>query len=596
MKSLRLLFLIVFFLPNFSLTQWIPIPSGTTSFLVDISFVSPDIGWAAGHNKTLIKTTDAGQSWVPQSPGNNDDILSVFFITDQLGWVGTSTGLIYKTTNGGSTWTQQYNADYRWITKIYFVNENVGFATIHKYDTYPSNRNGAIIKTTNGGQSWVIKNQIYYDGFQCIYFTDPENGFAVGTWGLFTRTTNGGENWTSPISLTSHWLHTVFFIDKFTGFAAGGGFNNALIFKTTNSGSNWTLVRNTYEGGILGITFLDERNGWACGYNGTMLRTFSGGEGWLAENSSINTAIGEMVVFENSAYAVGEFGVVLGLDPNYQYPLTVIRPNGGEVFYTGTQENIYWIWSDSSNVTIEYSFGAGWNLIAEDIPNTGHYLWTVPEVNSNNVLLKISKADNTGIFALSTHPFAIRPYIPVELVSFNAAVSTNNITLTWSTATEVNNFGFEVQRSVDNSEFLTIEFVNGYGTTTEPNNYSYVDDNVVPGKYFYRLKQVDFDGTFEYFDIVEVEFIGPTEFKLNQNYPNPFNPSTVISYSIPGSEFVTLKIFDMLGNEVSVLVNEEQPAGTHNVEFNSTGLSSGTYFYRIQAGSFADSRKMILLK
>jgi hypothetical protein len=212
--------------------------------------------------------------------------------------------------------------------------------------------------------------------------------------------------------------------------------------------------------------------------------------------------------------------------------------------------------------------------------------------------LKISKADNSGIFAISSHPFSIRPYIPVELVSFNAIVSTNNITLTWSTATEVNNLGFEVQRSIDNSEFLNIGFVNGYGTTTEPNNYSYVDDNVVPGKYYYRLKQVDFDGTYEYSEIVEVEyeFVGPGKFELNQNYPNPFNPSTVITYSVPGAEFVTLKVYDILGNEIAVLVEGECEAGTYNVEFNSTGLSSGTYFYRMQAGSYTDTRKMILLK
>jgi photosystem II stability/assembly factor-like uncharacterized protein len=599
MRSLKLLFLVVLLLTNICNSQWTQIPTGISSFLVDLSFVNPDTGWVVGHNQTILKTTNAGQIWIPQTPGNTDDILSVFFISEQIGWIGTSIGLIYKTTDGGNTWSQQYNANFKWITKIFFVNETTGFATIHKYDPDPFLREGAIIKTTNGGQSWSIKTQVFVDGFQCIHFVDELHGFAVGTFGLFSKTTNGGETWSAPIYLTNHWFHTVFFIDRFVGFAAGGNFSTTVIFKTTNGGSSWSLVRNTFEGGILGLSFLDFQRGWACGYNGTMLKTINGGESWVPENSTVTSAIGEMVIFDSTGIAVGDNGLVL----KYSHQFTpsnidLIQPDGGEVWIMGTTEDIIWNSTDVSNVKIEWSYnnGSTWNTIVESYQNIGTYQWTIPPIHTEQARVKISDQINPFTYDISANPFTIDPEIPVELTTFTIEVKNAAILLSWTTASEVNNVGFEIQRSIDNTDFFAIGFVNGYGTTTELNNYKYTDQNVAPGKYYYRLKQVDFDGTFAYSDIVEAEVVGPVDFSLNQNYPNPFNPSTVISFSIPVSDYVTIKIYDMLGNEVGVIVNEELPAGTHTAEFETKGLSSGTYFYRMQAGSFSDTKKMIFLK
>jgi hypothetical protein len=184
--------------------------------------------------------------------------------------------------------------------------------------------------------------------------------------------------------------------------------------------------------------------------------------------------------------------------------------------------------------------------------------------------------------------------IPVELSSFTAITNGNEITLHWTTATELNNLGFEVQRSSKDKEFSTVGFVEGNGTTTEQQSYNFSDRNLNTGKYYYRLKQVDYDGSFEYSNMVEVE-ITPSSFSLSQNYPNPFNPSTMIKYSIPTSEFVTLKVFDVLGNEVATLVNEEKPAGGYEVEFNGK-YSSGVYFYKLQIGSFVETKKMVLMR
>jgi len=185
--------------------------------------------------------------------------------------------------------------------------------------------------------------------------------------------------------------------------------------------------------------------------------------------------------------------------------------------------------------------------------------------------------------------------IPVELASFSARVDQNNVTLSWSTATETNNQGFEVQRSNGN-EFFTVGFVSGNGTTTELKNYSYLDRNVEVGSYSYRLKQVDFDGTFSYSSEINVDVAAPVQFELSQNYPNPFNPNTTIKFTIPESSIVNLKVFNALGEEVKSLLNQNMEAGTHTITFDATDINSGIYFYRLEAGQFSDVRKMTLLK
>jgi hypothetical protein len=190
--------------------------------------------------------------------------------------------------------------------------------------------------------------------------------------------------------------------------------------------------------------------------------------------------------------------------------------------------------------------------------------------------------------------------VPVELTSFTASANFGVVDLQWITATETNNQGFEVQRS-SGSDFETIAFVNGYGTTTETQAYSYSDKSVEVGTYSYRLKQVDFDGTFDYSNVVEVNVPAPSTFALEQNYPNPFNPSTKINFQLKVDSKVSLKVFDILGQEVATLVNTNLVAGAHNVNFDASALNSGVYLYRIEAtgidgSNFVDVKKMILTK
>jgi hypothetical protein len=198
--------------------------------------------------------------------------------------------------------------------------------------------------------------------------------------------------------------------------------------------------------------------------------------------------------------------------------------------------------------------------------------------------------------------------LPVELVSFTAINNNENVILNWKTATETNNKGSEVQRNQipnikSKMDWENIGFVDGNGTTTLTHSYSYTDKNVNPGKYYYRLKQIDFNGSYEFSQEVEVEVTAPKEFSLEQNYPNPFNPATAIKYSLKNDGFVSLKVYDILGRQVAVLVNENQKTGYYTINFDASnlptgkaGLPTGIYIYTLNSAGFTSSKKMLLIK
>ncbi|MCW9098399.1 MAG: T9SS type A sorting domain-containing protein, partial [Ignavibacteriaceae bacterium] len=281
--------------------------------------------------------------------------------------------------------------------------------------------------------------------------------------------------------------------------------------------------------------------------------------------------------------------------------------------FEGGNEYVYYL---------EY-IGATQNNLAKafSVDGNGNFNWTgnivtfssvvssksrlVSDVYSNGASVLAwsdGRQDNGGIYAQDIQvDGSFGGIVPVELLSFTAGLNSGIVTLNWVTATETNNKGFEVER-LQNYKITGLQyweiigFIPGYGTTTETHSYSFEDNNLKQGNYQYRLKQIDFDGSFKYSDIVKVEISAPVEFSLEQNFPNPFNPSTSIQYAISGKQFVSLKIYDLLGNEITTLVNEEKPIGKYEVEFNATGLPSGIYFYKLQAGDFIQTKKMILMK
>jgi hypothetical protein len=364
-------------------------------------------------------------------------------------------------------------------------------------------------------------------------------------------------SWTSE-QPTDHILQTMFFINKDTGWIAG---NEGVILKTTDAGLTWDsqLLNGTNYGTLTSLCFVDENTGWASGSGldvngGVILKTTNGGVNWNLQQSGYNKFI-YSVFFNNSntGWAAGDEGIMFS---------THNGGNSWELQGSGTFADLY-------AVNIE-SFQNGL------------------AVGNDGTVLKYVKDLNAAI-------------LPVELTGFKVITRGGNVELNWLTATEVNNKGFEIERKTDNS-WKTIGFVSGKGTTTNESKYHFTDNlkNLTyNGGVVYRIKQVDYNGTYKYSNEVAVQVhSNPVEYSLMQNYPNPFNPSTVIKYSVKENSHVILKIFDMLGREVSTLLDEEKPAGTYSITFDAarSGLSSGTYFYTIKAGDFVQTKKMLLIK
>ncbi len=275
-------------------------------------------------------------------------------------------------------------------------------------------------------------------------------------------------------------------------------------------------------------------------------------------------------------------GVCVGGGANWvHYWVVRAMMNGatGEAVNTGTT----WNTGDLISKTVSYTVSSNFNFDKCKITVF------VYKQNSPLYLAEIQQGEQWALKGNVT---------PVEMTTFTSSVGANGITLNWSTATELNNNGFEIEKSTDGQNFYKIGFVKGAGTTTETQDYSYFDKLNVSGQatFYYRLKQMDFDGASQYSNTLTVIYDMPRNFTLSQNYPNPFNPATTINYSVAKETNVSIKVYDLMGREVATLVNEKKEPGNYEVNFNALNLASGIYFYRMNAGAFTSVKKMSVLK
>lgn len=280
--------------------------------------------------------------------------------------------------------------------------------------------------------------------------------------------------------------------------------------------------------------------------------------------------------------------VFSGGSPNNNIPGVVQKATSGSLVLTNSGDQVL-LKDDEDFLVDSYEYGS--------------------EGNNNESLAR--NPDITGDFvghtSITTNPVMFSPgrkntdnsALPVELTSFTANIFDNNIELNWQTATEINNFGFNIQRKTKYSGWQKIGFVHGFGTTNIHHNYFYTDKNLKPGIYSYHLKQIDTDGKSEYSKTLTVKLKNNLTFELKQNYPNPFNPVTKITYSIPQKSYVSLKVFNILGEVVANLVHEKELPGKYSVVLSTedyTDLTSGIYFYSLHYKNFIETKKMIVLK
>ncbi len=313
----------------------------------------------------------------------------------------------------------------------------------------------------------------------------------------------------------------------------------------------------------------------------------------------------DLVMFNMGADATGSNVSVLR--NNYDCNNSIFSISGSSTISVGSTNNIYATDADSGYWAVSNFDSTQASIPANSTDDT--VIVTAGSVVGSFELYFHAQRNCGGDTLLSMQVIVDEPY-PVNMTALVSSVSGRNALLNWSTSSELNNSGFEIQRAIENGK-LKIEnwnkigFVSGSGTTNAPKDYSYADRNLETGKYKYRLKQLDFNGNFDYFELAEVVSIGiPDKYDLSQNYPNPFNPVTTINYDLPTDGIVTLKVYDILGRELKTLVNEMKTAGYYKIQFNAADLASGAYFYRLvvspsnhmTAGNFVAVKKCVVLK
>jgi hypothetical protein len=388
--------------------------------------------------------------------------------------------------------------------------------------------------------------------------------------------------------------------------------------------SNWTVEAVYWENG--NITGLGQTNGGnsrvnALSADGSIMVGWNGGPGNIPDRTAYywDPAPHFMGGYDTT-YAVGESQ---GVSSDGSM---IVGGSAGVVFLWTQATGMQWLTDPSV-----YQGGAGLDISDDGTivgyvdPGGFNYQAFIKKPNwSNIVYLSTYINDSLGISGYSDWYFAfgqsisadgttigISAYnpsgqprallikmsgiVPVELVSFTASAGNSVINLNWITSTELNNSGFEIQRKNGNTDWTSIGYIIGNGSSSTNNYYNYTDQHPAAGINRYRLKQIDYNGSFEYSEEVAVDFT-PAEYYLQQNYPNPFNPTTTINFSIPKEDFVNVTIFNSLGEKTITLVNGVMTSGSHTLTFDAHGLASGMYILKLTSGSYSKTIKMNLLK
>lgn len=604
---------------------WTEYQAGDASALYAIDIINNQNIAASGANGKNVYSSDGGISWTQNNRLQHDELNSIKFIDTDTGYTigtyGSDSWGIRKTTNRGVTWFSPSSSNLSewelelmpggtgysvgsslWINKttggydnwevlflnanfvdVFFTDELTGYAADGRYT------GGPLYKTTDGGLSWFalpnFPSNVFTSSLRSIYFTDSVTGFAGSAPARIVKTTDAGESWyivnRTGLTDTIGLINRFFFINPTTGWAVTtrGG-----ILKTTDAGENWFAQLNAGISVIFsGVYFVDSLYGWTSNFNARPYKTINGGQNWIQQT---NLNIGESddiyfynylkgwIISGNKLYYTTNSGIEWIQDPQiYTYSRNFEVISNTHFIITGT------------NIYESVDTGQVWQNITSDV---GSY-FTALHAPKNYL------AYGVGLLGYIVS-YLDTSLIPVELINFSAEQVENKILLRWLTATETNNYGFEILRSRDLIKWDIIGFVSGNGSTTLTLNYSFYDTEIIGNRYYYKLKQIDYNGSYQFSEIVTID-ISINNYFLYQNYPNPANPTTTITFSIPQKTDVKMELFSITGEKIKEILNDEKDKGIYKMVINLSNYASGIYFYKMSTKSgYTATIKITLIK
>ncbi len=595
-----------------------------------------------------------------------DNLGNIYLAGTSPGQTSSKDMLVVKfNKNGDTLWTGRFNGPSNTNDQAYALNvdssgnvyvagqcwnpdaEHATWATL-KYDSSGVLLWSSLYVGSGGGGIMNAAHSVAFDQNGNIYVYGLESSYnsAAGQLTLIKYDPNGNQQWVKHYgTMMLGNAVTKVLVDK-DGFIYITGELNKNIYTLKYDSSGNTLWIKYYDGpgnyiDIPNDLYVDNNNNvYITG--STMQSTTNGSQDFVTlkynsagilqwdkfYNGPGNNYDAAKSITVDPIGNVFTTGLSFGSGTDYDYTTIKYDSAGNEIWverYNGNGNSADYGTSIALNNDKLYVIGGtgsvtsmGFGLVQYD--DNGNQL-NYYEYNSNDDSIHVKpflKVDNDGNLysAGSTfedgtdYDFVLIKYtnsVPVELTDFSSSITEDGVTLNWKTETETNNNGFEIERKKTADKDKTTEwnnmgFVPGHGTISIPSSYSFTDDKLSAGTYYYRLKQIDFNGDYKYSNEIKVNYSAPISYKLEQNFPNPFNPSTSIKYSISENSHVKISIYDMLGKLVETLVNKNETAGIYSVKWNASNLAAGVYIYRIDAVSengnenFSSVKKMILLK